>query len=81
MRMLNASTSITLPTPTAIATARARIRSSADSRSAAVIILESRTPGIRVPGRNTTHAATTGPAKGPRPASSTPPRRSPQRTR
>jgi len=72
MRILNASTSIHAPDPTPIPTAFARILRSASSRSTEVIIFESRTPGSRVPGRSTTHAATTGPASGPRPASSTP---------
>src|SRR5512138_2821170 len=80
-RMLCASTSSTLPTPTPTATAFWRIRTAASSRSAAVITFESRTPRIFTPAGSATQAATTGPARGPRPASSMPARRSPQRER
>ncbi len=46
------------------------------SRRASVSFLESRRPSIGLAGSNITAAAKTGPAKGPRPASSTPQMRS-----
>src|SRR5262245_4992521 len=49
--------------------------SNSRSRSSDSKRFESSTPAIRVPGASTTAAATTGPASGPRPASSTPARR------
>ena len=60
----------TIPMP--IATARARMTASNSSRSSGVRSFESFTPSIRVPGPKMTAAATTGPASGPRPASSSP---------
>src|SRR6266571_6113513 len=58
--------------PTPMATARERMTTYSDSRSSGVNRFESSTPAIRVPGPSTTAAATTGPASGPRPASSSP---------
>src|SRR5262249_45799046 len=54
------------------ATARSRMRTYSSSRSAAGTALESHTPGMCRPGWRTTAAATTGPARQPRPTSSTP---------
>src|SRR5262249_4794615 len=63
--------------PTPKASACCRIRSARRSRTSAGRILLSRSPRIaRHPAGKTTAAATTGPASGPRPASSTPTRSS-----
>ena len=49
-----------------------RISTASSVRCSAVSTFESASPSMPRPGRKTTAAATTGPAKGPRPASSTP---------
>ena len=76
-RILRSSISSTGPMPTLTATACCMITSNWHSRTAAVICLESRTPAKRVSrslssSGNMTAAATTGPARQPRPASSSP---------
>src|SRR5216110_1583502 len=70
--MLRRSISSGSTTPRPTATARRRISTSSRSRRAAVRTFESATPSRRVPGGKTTAAATTGPASGPMPTSSTP---------
>src|SRR5437667_7358934 len=70
--MLARSISSGSTTPMPTATARRRISTPSRSRRAAVRTLESATPSRRVPGGKTTAAATTGPASGPMPTSSTP---------
>src|SRR3989442_9878672 len=70
--MLSRSISSGSTTPRPTATARRRISTSSRSRRAAVRTFESATPSRRVPGGKTTAAATTGPASGPMPTSSTP---------
>ncbi len=59
-----------MPTPTAIARSRMGVKSS--SRCSWVNCFESCTPLMNISGAKTTAAATTGPAIGPTPASSTP---------
>src|SRR5438128_1997054 len=72
-RMFQRSISRTLAAPTPIAAARARITTASRSRARLVSSLESASPRIGWHcGGNTTAAATTGPARGPRPASSMP---------
>ncbi len=66
------SISSTLASPTPMAIARARISLSSLARSSASRSLESLTPSIRSRGGRMTAAATTGPASGPMPTSSTP---------
>ena len=71
-RILTRSISPTLASPTPTATAISMMRGNSASRVCASSCLESFSPlGMRVRPRITA-AATTGPAKGPRPASSTP---------
>src|SRR5216683_2051519 len=70
--MLRRSISSGSTTPRPTATARRRISTSSRSRTAAVRTFESATPSRCVPGGKTTAAATTGPASGPMPTSSTP---------
>ena len=53
------------------ARAAARMVTDSDSRRRALSSFESRSPGISMPGGKTTAAATTGPARAPRPTSST----------
>ena len=72
-RILSRSISRTLAAPTATATARSRILTANFSRCSAVSTFESSSPRIGfAPIGNTTAAATTGPASGPRPTSSIP---------
>src|SRR6476646_3004508 len=72
-RMLSRSISCDDAAPTPYPSARERIRSASTRRTRAGRILLSRNPRTaRQPAGNTTAAATTGPASGPRPASSTP---------
>eukprot|EP00966_Prymnesium_polylepis_P175911 4071732-Prymnesium_polylepis.2 len=59
----------TIPTPTDV---RRTISSNAASRASSVSFLLSVTPGRSTPAGTTQAAATTGPTRGPRPASSTP---------
>src|SRR6476659_4308596 len=74
-RMLSRSISWEEAAPTPYPSARARIRSASTRRTRAGRILLSRSPRTaRHSAGNTTAAATTGPASGPRPASSTPTR-------
>src|SRR6476661_7487157 len=76
------SISRTLAAPTATERARSVIRAASFSRSAAVSFLESSTPRMaRASGGMTTAQATTGPARGPRPTSSTPAMRGPREAR
>src|SRR3989449_1173401 len=70
--MLRRSISSGSTTPKPTPTARRRISTSSRSRWAAVRTFESATRSRRVPGGKTTAAATTGPASGPMPTSSTP---------
>src|SRR6266700_5104208 len=70
--MLRRSISSGSTTPKPTPTARRRISTSSRSRWAAVRTFESATPSRCVPGGKTTAAATTGPASGPMPTSSTP---------
>src|SRR5213595_3818179 len=70
--MLSRSISSGSTTPRPTATARRRISTSSRSRRAAVRTFEYATPSRRVPGGKTTAAATTGPASGLMPTSSTP---------
>ena len=81
MRMLNASTSATLATPTPPPPPSARMRTDAFPLARGACVLESRTPRILVPGQEPRTRPRPGPASGPRPASSIPARRSPQRAR
>ena len=70
---IDAVDSSTSSTPTATAAARSRISTSSRRRVAfASSAFESSTAPISVPGKNITAAATTGPASGPIPTSSTP---------
>ena len=71
-RILNSSIYSRETTPTAVAKASPWITTKASSLALAVIIFESLTPGTSGLGGKITAAATTGPANGPRPASSTP---------
>src|SRR5262245_22976785 len=71
-RMSRLSMSRALPTPTPIAIATLRTRTSRCSRVSASRRLESSRPGSRQRSGRITAAATTGPAREPRPASSTP---------
>src|SRR2546425_476508 len=72
-RMLRRSISRTLAAPTPIASARARTTRASRPRFAGGRSFESRRPRMNLQwGGNTTAAAPTGPARGPRPASSTP---------
>jgi len=72
-RMFRLSISSTLAQATAQASALFLMRIESRSRSRALKTLESAIPGgARRAGSNTTAAAQTGPASGPRPASSTP---------
>jgi len=72
-RMFRLSISSTLAQAMAQASALSLIRIVSRSRSCELNILESAMPrGARRAGSNTTAAAQTGPASGPRPASSTP---------
>src|ERR1041384_833813 len=71
--MLSQSTSRLAAAPTPSRMAPARMASARVSRRPRGRVLLSRTPSMgSSPGGNTTAAATTGPARGPRPASSTP---------
>src|SRR3954447_17583552 len=75
-RMLSRSISRDDAAPTPKASARCRMRSASLRRMDAGSVLLSRRPRTAAhPAGNTTAAATTGPASGPRPASSTPTRR------
>jgi len=68
--------------PTPMQTAVARIRAASATRVAASSCLESATPAIaRTPAGMTSAHATTGPASGPRPTSSTPASTGPYRVR
>src|SRR5437763_8605118 len=72
-RMLIRSISCTDAAPSAHARALLRILTTSFARWREESIFESRRPGMgRCPGRKTTAAATTGPAMGPRPTSSSP---------
>jgi hypothetical protein len=71
-RVLRRSTSIDESSATHTATAWLRISRSSSSRCAAVSCLESSSPGRRTRAGSTTAAATSGPASGPTPTSSTP---------
>ena len=71
-RMLSASISATSASAIAHASARSRITTASSSRRGADSSLESRSPAIGRAGSRITAAATTGPASGPRPASSIP---------
>ena len=76
-RILRSSINSTEPIPTLVARACSMITSYRRSRACAVICLESRTPARWLanswtPSGRMTAAATTGPARQPRPASSTP---------
>src|SRR5512141_2079512 len=74
-RMLSRSISWEDAAPTAQQSTRLRIRSASAKRTRGGSVLLSRSPRTaRQSGGNTTAAATTGPASGPRPASSTPTR-------
>ena len=80
--MLRRSISRTDAAPSAQASAFSRILTARRLRSAAVSILESSTPRIaRMSGGMITAHATTGPASGPRPTSSTPASRGPRSLR
>src|SRR5678816_2861428 len=80
--MLNRSISRTDAAPSAHASARSWILPTSLCRSCAVRALESSTPRIaRMSGGMMTAHATTGPAMGPRPPSSTPARRGPRSAR
>ena len=70
--MLSVSISCTDADPIAQHRARAQIWSNSRSRCKALSFLESASPVIGLRGSRITAAATTGPASGPRPASSTP---------
>src|SRR4051812_16987326 len=70
--MLRRSISSTLAEDTAQAVARSLMRSASTSRRSAFRTLESASPRICFAGLRITAAAYTGPASGPRPASSTP---------
>ena len=70
--MLTASISAAVEKPTATASARAMIASNSFSRASGVKSFESLRPRGRFCGSRMTAAAATGPASGPRPASSTP---------
>src|SRR5262245_41656496 len=70
--MLIRSISAGSASATAHVTACATIRSYKRSRSGACTAFESHTPGMCLPGCRMTAAATTGPARQPRPTSSTP---------
>jgi hypothetical protein len=70
--MLTVSISSTETMPTATPEALARISTASRSRVGASSCLESLMPSISVSGGNITDAATTGPASGAMPASSTP---------
>ena len=74
-RMLISSISAAEASPMPKLSAPARMRSADSSRCPAVRAFESAIPSMRLPGVNMTAAATTGPASGPRPASSTPAKR------
>src|SRR5689334_4062206 len=70
--MLRLSISPTLAEATAQASARPRISTARRSRAASVSCLESASPSMGRAGSSITAAANTLPARGPRPASSTP---------
>src|ERR1700741_3461487 len=70
--MLKRSISSTVANATAQAVARSLMRAASTSRRSAVRIFESARPLMRRAGSRITAAAYTGPARGPRPASSTP---------
>jgi hypothetical protein len=70
MLMRSISSGSARPTPNASATPS--MSATSRSRCAAVSFFESSTPGRRAPGARITAAATTGPASGLIPASSTP---------
>ena len=76
-RMFSASISAASAQATAQAVARAATASASRARAAAPSVLESASPATGRPGSRITAAATTGPASGPRPASSTPATRRP----
>ena len=71
-KMFSASISSTLASPTLQHSALARTSSARRSRVTGPSVLESRSPLIGFCSSRITAAATTGPASGPRPASSTP---------
>src|SRR5579885_3162128 len=71
--MLSRSISSTLASPTAQAVQSVRICSAIRARRSGRTCLESFNPRIIIGCAATTHAATTGPASGPRPTSSMPP--------
>src|SRR5690606_19318630 len=73
-RILNWSISATLALAIHQASARSRTSKASSSRRAAVNFLESLSPTIGASSSRMTAAANTGPARGPRPASSTPAR-------
>src|SRR6476661_7984291 len=80
--MLRRSISRTLAAPTETARARSVMRAASFSRSSCGSFLESSTPRMaRASGGMTTAHATTGPARGPRPTSSTPASSGPRETR
>src|ERR1041385_4154250 len=74
LRMLSRSISLCDTMPTPVLSAELMITRKSSSLRGGLRMLESSTPGISVPGLIITAAATTGPASGPRPASSTPAR-------
>src|SRR5258707_399433 len=80
--MFSRSISRTLAAPIASARQRSRMRTASLSRTAAVSAFESSTPRMACAsaGMTTAHA-TTGPARGPRPTSSTPARSGPRASR
>ena len=71
-RIFRRSISPESATPTAQEAARSLIQPARSSRFLALNSFESLMSGLKMPGSKTTAAATTGPARGPRPASSTP---------
>ena len=71
-RMLKRSISRESAMPTAQEADCSLIQSARRSRFLAVSSFESLMSGLKAPGSKTTAAATTGPASGPRPTSSTP---------
>src|SRR5579884_769307 len=71
-KMLCRSMSSTLTSTTLNASARSRMRAASAARRAGPSTFESASPRMRRAGSSITAATTTGPASGPRPASSTP---------